>query len=81
MGKIPILSREEFRSDRESRNCSGSHLTESSLPVPHMSDVALMGILVDDLPLALRTLERGNITLFGVTHDLEFFTLRALRPA
>jgi len=60
MGKIPILSREEFRSDRESRNCSRSHPPESSFPVFYMSDFSLMGILVDDLPLGLSNRRKGQ---------------------
>ena len=75
MGAIQILSRKRFCADRESGSFSGSYLSESSFPFSYMSDYSVLGLLVDDLPLAVRALEKGNIALDGIRHDLETATL------
>lgn len=61
MSMVRILSRDQFCTDRKSGSYSGEYLSESSFPVFYMSDYSVMGLLVDDLPLAVRALEMGNL--------------------
>jgi hypothetical protein len=75
MSAIPIFSRERFYRERESGNCSGSYLSESSLPFFYMSDYSVLGLLVDDLPLAVQALEGGNIALDRSILDQEIVTI------
>jgi hypothetical protein len=83
MNAVPIIQRERFYREREPGNYCGSALPESSLPHSYMSDYSILGPVVDDLPLTLRTLERGAITLGYGIPDLESFTIdsRNLRRA
>jgi hypothetical protein len=77
MGTIRILSRKRFYADRELESFSGSYLSESSLPFFYMSDYSVLGLLVDDLPLAVRVLKNGSITLGGIGHNQESATIRS----
>lgn len=56
MGTMPVFSVHEFHKHGKTDDCMRSYLSDSRLPVFYMGDYSILGLLVDDLPKALKIL-------------------------
>jgi hypothetical protein len=56
MGTMPVFSVHGFHGEGKTEDCIRSCLSDSMLPVFYMGDYSILGLLVDDLPRALKIL-------------------------
>lgn len=63
MGTMPIFSVKGFYGEGQAEDCTGSYVSDSMLPVFYMADYSILGLLVDDLPKALKVLTENSLLI------------------
>ena len=68
MGTMPVFSGHGFHVEGGTEDCLRSYVSDSMLPVFYMADCSILGLLVDDLPTALKILTEKNLLVSAGTN-------------
>lgn len=80
MSTMPVFAACGFHEEVGAGDCARSYLSDSLMPLFYMGDYSVLGLLVNDLPRALRILaERGFLVSVGTNSTVSQVETRNLQ--